>query len=108
MTDPENTDEEPPTEHGRNRLRFVTEVCDLTAESLVGSWFHAAMDYEGVPERQGAVVAEPQPGMYLVDEGTHQRVVTIQEMMEEGWVFYDSDNAMRVAFAARTAQAERE
>lgn len=63
--------------------------------SLVGSFFHADVTRQW----QGCVVAEPAPGVYLVElfdwiagSSTHQRLVPIEEMT--GWSFYDSDDWM--------------
>jgi hypothetical protein len=93
--------------YGRDRRRFVTEVCELTSESLVGSYFHAGFERTGLPESQGVVVAEPQAGIYLVetwdgmnpDEGNPtQRLAGLEEMMEDRWTFYNSEDAMQQAW----------
>jgi hypothetical protein len=69
----------------------------FSQSSLVGSFFH------GGPERdlQGVIVAEPQPGIYLAEffswmtgHPTVQELVTITEMLNEGWAFYDDSNWM--------------
>jgi hypothetical protein len=69
---------------------------DLRLDSLVGSFFLG--DSEN--QVQGAVVAEPFPGWYLVElfewisgGSSCQKLVTIAEM--KGWRFYDDDKWMR-------------
>lgn len=89
----------------RQREGYIAE-CDLGVTTLCGSWFHRYDN--GQIKWQGIVVAEPQPGCYLVelhnwkDGGSaHQRVVTLKAIAEaeEGyeWRFYDSDEWMRMA-----------
>lgn len=93
---------------GRDRKALAAEV-ELHPGSLVGSWFHKLEADEMV--WQGIVVAEPQPGTYLVEvDGSIpgaskvQRVVCLDAMegdVEDGfeWRFYDTDEQMREAFA---------
>jgi hypothetical protein len=76
--------------------------------SMVGSWFHRLENDEIV--WQGVVVAEPQPGTYLVqierlDVGAVnvQRLIPLERMVndEDGydWRFYDSQEDARSAYA---------
>jgi hypothetical protein len=74
--------------------------------SLVGSW---AL-YQGEHIEQALVVAEPNPGVYLVevydlvtDEPVRQRIVRLDDFAkldDEGgtWEFFDSAEAIKVAF----------
>ena len=71
----------------------------LGPESLVGSWFN---HYEGGElESQGLVVAEIQPGAYMLEVDTggvrEQRVIALMHILEarEEWRFYDNDDWMR-------------
>jgi hypothetical protein len=79
----------------RNRLREVM-LAPLSRSSLVGSWFHSDKDRQW----QGCVVAEPSPGIYLVEiaewltgEMDCQRLVRIGDMLD--WQFYDTISWMR-------------
>lgn len=97
------------------RKEFV-EGCDLSPDSLVGSWFHR-ID-EGVMVQQGVVVGEVQAGVYLCEVGsmlpgeeTFQRIVDLKQMAradEVEWRFYDSHEAMCDAFVRYTATAREE
>lgn len=77
-----------------NRLDHL-EDNDLSGQpqSLIGSYFHgnAARGW------QGAVVAEPRPGIYLVElfswlggNSSCQHLIPIETMVEEQWRFYDT------------------
>lgn len=68
----------------------------LRSDSLVGSFFHGTWDRQW----QGLVVAEPAPGVYLVEtfswlggSSTGQHLVRLEEMFE--WTFYDTADWMR-------------
>lgn len=74
----------------RNRLTSVAAQ-PVTTDSLVGSFFHANADRGW----QGCVVAQPMPGVYLVElfgwgvaDSPGQHVVDIEDMRE--WTFYDT------------------
>ena len=67
-------------------------------EKLVGKYFRSANETNKV-EWQGAVIAEPHSGWYLVQlfewgsgEPTEQRLVPIEKMI--GWSFYPDTDAM--------------
>jgi hypothetical protein len=71
----------------------------LPPGSLVGSFFHSDAEREW----QGAVVAEPHPGVYLVElfewlagSSTSQHLVRIEDLV--GWQFYDSAEWMDSAY----------
>jgi hypothetical protein len=90
-----------------SRKAFVTDAdFVLTPKTLVGSWFHRLEDEEVV--WQGVVVAEPQPGAYLVqidkqEPGVEnvQRLIGISQMFsdDDEWRFYDSEEQAQNAFA---------
>ncbi len=68
---------------------------EFRADSLVGSFFHGTADRSW----QGCVVAEPSPGVYLVElfgwvagDSTSQHLVRLADMAE--WTFYDSSGWM--------------
>jgi hypothetical protein len=74
----------------RNRLISVAAQ-PVTTDSLVGSFFHADAERGW----QGCVVAQPMPGVYLVElfgwgaaDSPGQQVVRIDDMGE--WTFYDT------------------
>jgi hypothetical protein len=69
----------------------VVALAPLAPDSLVGSFFHS----DAKRGWQGAVVAEPHPGVYLVElfewiagSSTSQHLVRIEDMA--GWQFYDT------------------
>jgi hypothetical protein len=81
-----------------DRLSCV-EAQPFRPDSLVGSFFH------GDVERgwQGCVVAEPAPGVYLLElfewfmgSSSAQQLVHIEEMT--GWRFYDTTEWMNSAY----------
>jgi len=84
----------------RNRID-VAESKPLGPDSLVGSFFHG---FGGrFHAHQGCVVAEPSPGVYLVElfsfggtGSTYQRIAPVAEMSE--WRFYDSEKWMSHAY----------
>jgi hypothetical protein len=92
-----------------SRKAFVTdENFVLTPKTLVGSWFHRLEADEIV--WQGVVVAEPQPGAYLVqidkqEPGVEnvQRLIGLGQMvsgdLEDEWRFYDSEEQAKSAYA---------
>ncbi|HEY7207001.1 MAG TPA: hypothetical protein VH416_02075 [Gaiellaceae bacterium] len=70
----------------------------FAADSLVGSFFHSEPEHW-----QGVVVAEPFPGVYLVEtfewfagSRYEQRLVWLDEM--KGWHFYDDSEWMVNAY----------
>jgi hypothetical protein len=75
------------------------EYRELGPDSLVGSFFHGSDSRQW----QGVVVAEPAPGIYLVElfdwligASTEQVLVRIDEMMD--WHFYDDAEWMHNAY----------
>jgi hypothetical protein len=92
---------------GGTRKAFVTDDSFvLVPETLVGSWFHRLEDDEIV--WQGVIVAEPQPGAYLVqidkqEQGVEnvQRLVGLGQMIgdDDEWRFYDTEEQAQNAFA---------
>jgi hypothetical protein len=81
-----------------DRLSMV-ELASLASDSLVGSFFHS----DAKRGWQGAVVAEPHPGVYLVElfewlvgSSTSQHLVRIEDMA--GWQFYDTAEWMGNAY----------
>ena len=75
-----------------DRLSSAASIAELHPDSLVGSFFHS----DRKRHWQGCVVAEPAPGVFLVElfnwvgppESTYHRLVRIEEMTE--WRFYDT------------------
>jgi hypothetical protein len=102
---------------GKSRKGLVTdEEFEFSIGSLVGSWCHRLENDRMV--WQGVVVAEPQPGVYLVqidklDVGAEhvQRLLTMAQLTndEDGydWRFYDSENEAKSAYA-RWVASERQ
>lgn len=73
----------------------------LNPQSLVGTFFHGT----SAQGWQGCVVAEPAPGIYLVElfswvmgDSTHQQLVRMYEMT--GWRFYDDAEWMNNDYEA--------
>jgi hypothetical protein len=69
----------------------MSEPLGLDPASLVGRW---CTDTAG--DRQGQIVAEPAPGVYLVqpeDTGKGQRLEKLAAMIEQGWRFWDAPPA---------------
>jgi len=97
----------------KTRKGFVTdEDFEFSPGSLVGSWMHTVHDGEII--EQGVVVAEPQPGIYLVQmdklaPGAEnvQIIVTLRAMAENDTRFYDSENEARSAYAMWVGRKER-
>jgi hypothetical protein len=83
----------------RERRKDILER-PLGPESLVGSWFNHYDDDDQVIE-QGIVVAEVQPGAYLLEldtfQGREQRLMSLLQLLEHSdeWRFYDNDDWMR-------------
>jgi len=83
-----------------DRLSSAGSSAELDPNSLVGSFFHS----DRKRHWQGCVVAEPAPGLFLVElfssvgpvESTYQRLVPIEEMTE--WRFYDTFEWMDEAY----------
>jgi predicted GIY-YIG superfamily endonuclease len=81
--------------------RYRTDDLGFSPDSLVGSFFHSGP----TPGWQGQVVAEPSPGVYLVETYEwlmgcpyEQRLVTIGRMVDEEWAFYDDASWMTTAY----------
>ena len=101
MTAPELNETQPP------RRQVVLELMERNPASLCGSW---ALYHSDDKTEQALVVAEPQPGVYLIelfdvvtDEPQEQRLVTLVDLAktdDEGgqWAFYDDHEAVRAAF----------
>jgi hypothetical protein len=114
LVPPEATPEPEPVTDGRERKKLALEV-ELNPASLVGSTFIRVENGEAV--WWGVIVGEPQAGMYLcqVDSGLpggKAQVVFSLERMEskdEGYEFrfFDTEEAMRDAFAAMTSAERR-
>lgn len=108
---------EAPSELIKQRKQLIEhEDFEFSPGSLVGSWFHRLENDRMV--WQGAVVAEPQPGVYLLQvdrlgPGAEQvqRLVKLEQLVndEDGydWRFYDTENEARSAYAKWVA-TERE
>lgn len=89
------------TDEAATPSRTELAAGELRRDSLVGSFFHTDADRGW----QGMVVAEPQPGTYLVElfswiagESTAQQLVTLAQMLEAEWRFYDTSEWMRNAY----------
>lgn len=85
----------------------ITSVADepLSPTSLVGSFFLAGPTEQNpdLPGWQGCVIAEPRPGLYLVElfswfmgDSTNQQLVAIEDMA--GWEFFDTSEWMVNAY----------
>lgn len=102
---------EPAPEHDpRSRAAHVIDE-PPSPGSLVGSFFHS----DAARAWQGVVVAEPRPGIYLVEReadvggGFEQRLVTLDDMLATGWRFYDLTEQMTEAYEDRVQHSwERE
>jgi hypothetical protein len=107
-----------PAELRRDRRgQLELEDFELNPMSMVGSFFHRTDG--GYPAEEGMVVAEPQPGHYLLDvraatglklQGAvaqTQRLVKIDAMLGDGeYRFYDTEEQMRSGFSALVAESE--
>jgi hypothetical protein len=91
---------------GGRKAFILDDAFQLVPASLVGSWFHTVENDEVV--WQGVVVAEPQPGVYLVqidklEPGVMhvQIIVGLREMLDDthDWRFYDSEELAQNAYA---------
>ena len=100
----------------RRKPMIQDEDFSFSPKSLVGSWFHR-LENDAIVW-QGAVIAEPQPGTYLLqidtlDVGAKQvqRLMPLATLVcdEDGydWRFYDTEDDARSAYAAWVA-TERE
>lgn len=93
------TDRSTVTDEAGDRQDRLSQAVDaLTPSSLVGSFFHSCAETGW----QGCVVAEPVPGVYLVElfswfmgESTNQCLIPIDRMVSEGWQFYDTAEWMK-------------
>lgn len=90
--------------------RLADAIGSLDPHSLIGSYFHT-FDGEGKLYWQGAVVAEPHPGLYLIElfewivGGSHvQRLVRVEDMMD--WHFYDTAEWMNNKYEYEIAPRE--
>lgn len=88
----------PSVDPGRDRLANVSRR-PLAPDSLVGSFFHSDAERGW----QGCVVAEPVPGVYLVEtfewivgSSYEQELVRIEDMT--GWAFYDDAEWMNSSY----------
>ena len=96
------------TEDQANRNRLELAIArDADPQSLVGSFFHGQGGK--FHAHQGCVVAEPAPGMYLVEffswlagDSTNQQLVPIADMTE--WLFYDTAEWMNNAYEHGVSQ----
>lgn len=89
----------------------------FASDSLVGSYFHSFENDEtdGKPyvEWQGQVVAEVEPGVYLIElmswlggNSTHQQLCKLEDMT--GWRFYDQTEWMNGEYRDRWEQRAQE
>jgi hypothetical protein len=83
----------------RNRLVDAAAGKPLTPDSLVGSFFHSDVGRGW----QGCVVAEPGPGVYLLERfewlvgsSDDQVLMRLEDMI--GWSFYDTAEWMNSAY----------
>lgn len=105
-----------PQDWGRDRRKAISEVA-LGPDSLVGSWFMRIERQR--PSETGLVVAEVQPGAYMLDVDDapgvqiSQRLVSLNVLLGDeaddgySWRFYDSEEAMRLAVARWMTHHER-
>jgi hypothetical protein len=110
MTDGQVTSRDART--ARYRLEHVTEVRKLDPVSLVGSFFHRYDEEDGELTWQGCIVAEPAPGVYLVELfdwlvgfSSCQRLVRLEQM--DHWHFFDDDHWMNNAYENSAAARDR-
>ena len=96
-----------------SRRSAVTDA-KFNPSSLVGSWVHL-LEHDAIVA-DGLVVAEPGPGIFLVELNISGRLIqslhSIRSMIAEEntqsmWVFYDSDSEMRDAYAAWLVEREK-
>jgi len=94
----------------KDRLSVVTDPTDapFIRDSLIGSYFLGDV----TAQYQGCVIAEPCPGIYLVElfdwligESSEQRLVKIERMMN--WHFFDEHEWMRNAYRDRVGPGWR-
>lgn len=85
------------------KKRIETLPLKFDPKSLVGTFFHA----NAARGWQGVVVAEPQPGLYLVQlfewlmgEPNIQKLIPANTMLVEDWKFYDSAEEMNAYYEA--------
>lgn len=90
---------------GRDRAELAAEV-ELDPMSLSGSYCHRCEG--GEPVEDGLVVGEVQPGKYLIQFGSYQQPVTLDQMIAEGWRFYDTEQARTLAWAEHLAKERSE
>ena len=76
-------------------------------ESFVGHYFHE-IDVDDKMKTQGVVIANPEPGWYLVQlfewlhgNPTSRHLVRIEDM--RSWCFYEDSEAMKSAYRAIAA-----
>lgn len=86
--------------HATDRLALA-EASEFDSGSLVGSWFHSDSERGW----QGCVVAQVVADVYLVEtmswmcgESYEQRLVRLDDMVQSGWVFYDTAEWMNNAY----------
>jgi hypothetical protein len=92
----------------RVKPKYRTDSLTLRPDSLVGSYFHSFEERDGSRRIrwQGVVVAEPVPGVYLIETfewlaGTpyEQQLVRIEDMLD--WSFYDDADWLGNAYRRR-------
>jgi len=89
----------PTAQKKRSDRLSVVVASEFQPDSLIGSFFHS----DAARGWQGCVVAEPSPGVYLVETfewwagGSYdQHLMRLEEMA--GWVFYDTAEWMTNAY----------
>jgi len=99
----------------KDRLEAL-KAFELDPGSLVGSWFHRTTEHDGILW-QGQIVAEPQPGKYLLhitsaaDRPSGAQVILPLEAMTwhpeatDEWTFYDTEQKASNAYAEWYASA---
>ena len=71
-------------------------------KGLVGAWFHS-LDENGHVNRQGQILARPEPGIYLVQlyewlvgSPSNQQLVAFKDM--KNWLFYEDNESMNYSY----------
>lgn len=87
----------------KKKDRATTLPLKFDPKSLVGSFFHGCKTRAW----QGQVVAEPQPGLYLVElyewmmgSPNGQKLIPAATMLAEDWTFYDTAEEMNAHYEA--------
>lgn len=95
--------------------QFYADDWKFDPRSLVGSCLHDLSERNGRPDvRQGVIVAEPAPGVYLVEwfnwiggDSTFQTLVTLEDMISGEFQFYDTDDWMNATYEHAIAPSLR-